>query len=425
MVVKVPLAANRATRREFLKLAGTAAAAAALASPLLAETVQGDRRAFEVSANLYAWDLHDEGVDRILDNLQEMAAINSVYLVGVMHPERRPFQEGEYAHNPVRKSWVAEDARCYWHPDRPRYGRVRPRLSDYAWLNQTDWLRVLADAARKRGLKVGVEFSHAMIDRARMEGEFADLAQRNLQGAITPEGQVKWLRPPCPNHPDTIALAAAMTADTVANHRADFVQSCIINYDSAPPEKGGGCFCEHCRNAAKAIGLDLGRVQEALLADPRAEPALTEWKNFRVETVGRFYATLRHTAHAINPSVDLRYNVHSPLLYSRYGIDPARLSAHVDSMRLTNYAEQEGTEAAMQSKKEWLAGMRQKVRPGFPLHDAVAMRLKATPDLVREGVRMVVDSGAAGVTASHYDCATFPLVRAVREGLAESGVKIS
>lgn len=123
-------------------------------------------------------------------------------------------------------------------------------------------------------------------------------------------------------------------------------------------------------------------MQRALLADPRAEPALSEWQSFRVETVGRFYAALRQTAHAINPAVDLRYNVHSPLLYSRYGIDPARLSAQVDSMRL-----------------------------------------KATPDLIREGVRMAVASGAAGVTASHYDCATFPLVRAVREGLAESGAR--
>lgn len=407
------------TRREFLKLAATAAA---LTPRRWARAAPPGPRPFEISANLYAWDLHDEGVDRILDNLQEMAGINSVYLVGVMHPERRPFQRGDYVHNPVRQSWTAEDARCYWHPDRSRYGRVLPRLSDYAWLNDTDWLQVLADAARKRGLKLGVEFSHALIDRQRMAGEFADLAQINLQGKVSPEGVIKWLQPPCTNHPDTIALAAGMTADMVAHHRVDFLQSCIINFDSAPPEKGGGCFCVHCQAAARAMGLDLARVQAALLADPHAAAALADWRDFRVGTVGSFYTTLRGVARALNPGVDVRFNVHSPLLYARYGIDPTRLAPHVDSMRLTNYAEQEGTSAAMDAKRAWLADMRQRVPATFPFHDAVSMRLRATPDLIREGVKLAVDSGAAGITASHYDCATFAMVRGIRAGLADAGL---
>jgi hypothetical protein len=415
----------QATRRDFLKLAGTAAAATVLAPGWWAESATPGPRAFEVSANLYAWDLHDEGVERVLDNLQEMAGINSVYLVGVMHPERRPFQEGDFPHNPVRQVWVAEDARCYWHPDRPRYGRVLPRVSDYAWLNQTDWLGVLAEAARPRGLKVGVEFSHALIDAARMAGEFVDLSQRNFHDQITPEGQIKWLRPPCPNHPATIELASGMVADVAANHGVDFVQSCIMSFDPAPPEKGGGCFCDHCRRAARETGLDLGKVQAALLADPQNEPALSEWKTFRENTVERFYAALHRTAHGINPAIDLRYNLHSPRIYAQYGINPTRLSPRVDSMRLTYYAEQEGTEAAMQAKKTWLAQFQPMVSPGFPLHTAVAMRLKATPDLIREGVKIAVDARVAGITASHYDGATFPLLRAVRQGLVETGAKVS
>jgi hypothetical protein len=412
------------SRRQFLTLASQTALATALAPRLWAQAPSPPSPPFEISANLYAWDIHDEGVDRILDNLQQMAAINSVYLVGVMHPERRPFQQGFYTHNPVRQTWTAEDARCYWHPDPSRYGRVRPRLSDNAWLNQTDWLRVLSDSARRRGLKVGVEFSHALIDRARMEGAFADLSQRNLQGGISQEGQIKWLRPPCTNHPDVIALAAGMAADVVANYRVDFVQSCVINFDSAPVEKGSGCFCEHCHRAAGEMGLDLGQIRAALIADPKAEPALSNWKAFRIGTVNKFNATLHATAHALNADVDLRFNVHSPLQYARYGIEPGSLSHHVDSMRLTNYAEQEGSEPAMAAKQVWLAGMREMVGPEFPLHDAVSMRLKARPDVIREGVRMAVTSGAAGITASHYDCATFDLVRAIREGLVESGVKV-
>lgn len=35
----------------------------------------------EISASPYAWDLADEGVERILDNLQEMTGANSTYLI--------------------------------------------------------------------------------------------------------------------------------------------------------------------------------------------------------------------------------------------------------------------------------------------------------------------------------------------------------
>jgi len=92
------------SRRFFLRLAGMTAAAAAAAP----------RPAFEVSASLYAWDLHDEGIEKILDHLQQMSAVDSVYLVALMHYERRPLTSPEFPHNPVRKMWQAEDSRAYW-----------------------------------------------------------------------------------------------------------------------------------------------------------------------------------------------------------------------------------------------------------------------------------------------------------------------
>lgn len=59
-------------RREFLKGAAAAAAATLLPLPLTAAGLTpriAGRREFEVSASLYAWDLHDEGIEQILDNL--------------------------------------------------------------------------------------------------------------------------------------------------------------------------------------------------------------------------------------------------------------------------------------------------------------------------------------------------------------------
>lgn len=400
------------------------AAAGAAIAPRAWGRVEAPRflkKRFEVSASLYAWDLHDEGVERVLDNLQEMAAVNSVYLIGIMHPEKRPFGDATYSHNPVRQTWQAEDARCYWHPDTKRYGRVKPRLSDHAWLNETDWLRVLVDAARQRGLKTGVEFSHALIDRARMEGELADLAQRDIHGNLAPIGYIKWLRPPCPNHPGTIEYAVALASDAVANYQLDYVQSCIMSFDPAPPELGGGCFCEHCQRVAPEFGLDLRKTQRALLADIKDPAALADWTTFRYASVARFYGRLHQATHALKPSVDLRYNLHSRNSPA-YGINIPRMRPNLDSIRLSDYTEQEGDPALMPRKRVLLAETKQQVESGFPILNALGVRLKATPELVREGVKIAVEGGAAGITLGHYDGATFPILRAVREELVSQKV---
>jgi len=60
------------SRRGFLKTAISAAACAGIEKSSAAT----GSRPFEVVASLYAWELHDEGVEHVLDNLQSMAQVN-------------------------------------------------------------------------------------------------------------------------------------------------------------------------------------------------------------------------------------------------------------------------------------------------------------------------------------------------------------
>src|SRR5262245_24859141 len=121
---------------------------------------------WEVSASTYPWDLHDEGVDTVLDNLQEMSNINSVYHIGLMHTERHPWPtDATFPHNPVRESYMTEDARAYWNPDPRNYGKMRPSRTNADFLKDVDWLDLMIAAARKRGLRTGFEISHSVIDR--------------------------------------------------------------------------------------------------------------------------------------------------------------------------------------------------------------------------------------------------------------------
>jgi len=106
----------------------------------------------EVAASLYAWDLHDEGTDQCIDNLIEHANVNSVYLVGIMHKEKRPLRELYYPHNSKRKFYIPEDSRVYYPMDENNFKNtpLKPIYSSVEWLKDVDWLDELIKSARKK-----------------------------------------------------------------------------------------------------------------------------------------------------------------------------------------------------------------------------------------------------------------------------------
>ena len=379
-------------------------------------------RRFEVEAALYAWDLHDEGVEQVLDNVQGMAAVNSVYIIGLMHPERRPETSATFPHNPVRPFWVAEDARANWFFDPKRYGRIKPRASDFAWLADTDWTRVFVDAARKRGLRVGFEFSHSLVDKQRVEGEFADLANRNIHGEITHVRD--WLRPVCPNHKDTREYAVAAYTEVVEKYQVDWVESAMVLMDEAvggSPARGGGCFCAACKQAAPGFGVDLEKIQAALLKDPAAQPELAQWLQFRYDSVDAFYKMLHAAVHKAKPGIVLRYNMHAKNPRD-WGVDIVQLKPQLDALRIQDYSEQTGQAAAMEGKRTWLTEERRSLGPEFNVVSGVAVRPRATPELIRQGVGIAVETKMNGIMLGFYDGADFATLRAIREGLAGAGL---
>ncbi len=392
------------SRRFFLQFAGMTAAAAAAPRP-----------AFEVSASLYAWDLHDEGVEKILDNLQQMAAVNSVYLIALMHYERRPLTSPEFTHNPVRKMWQAEDSRAYWLPDMKRYGRIKPRLSDFDWLNQTDWLQTLVEAARKRGLRTGVEISHTVIDGERAKGEFIDCVQRDINGRPIVFGPTY---PICPNSPDARQYVLNLFSDLAARYDVDYLQTCTLPFMRGGVEKGG-CFCENCVKAGKEFGFDLVKAKTVLKLNPTAQPELGQWREFRKESLARYYKVMHDGIHAIRRGAELRFNdcFNGPA----WDLDVKPLKPYLDSIRVCDYSEQTGDPARMKDKREWLTRERAAVGQDFPMVSAIAVRPKATPELIREGVKIAVECGMNGITLGHYDGAEFPMLRAIRDGLKATG----
>jgi len=404
------------TRRQFV----TAAAGSAVACLVGLPAAAIPRIPFEVSASLYAWDLHDEGVERVLDNVQEMAAVNSVYLIALMHYERRPLTSPRFPHNPARTMWQAEDSRVYWRPDMKRYGRIKPRLSDHDWLNQTDWLRVLVEAARKRGLKTGVELSHTVLDLQRAATECRDCIQRDING--DPRIIYGGSFPVCPNNPDARQYVLSLFSDLAANYDVDYLQTCLLPFMPGGSQKGG-CFCDACVRTAQAAGFDLEGARAGLKKDPAAEPALGSWRAFRYRSMAEFYRVMHEGVHGIRKA-DLRFNDCFES-HVDWGFDLGRMKPHLDSVRVMEYSEQRGDPAALNRKRQWLTRERQALGKDFPLLSAIAVRPKATPELIRAGVKIAIECGVDGITLGHYDGAEFPMLRAIRSGLGEAGVKVS
>ena len=204
---------------------------------------------FEVGTQIRAWTIKDEGMDYILDNMQSMCGINNLYMVVVMHAEHRPFQAPEFPHNPARDTWQAEDSRVTFFPDWERYGKVKPLLSDFDWIRETDWLQQMVDACRARGLAVGAEVSHYPIPKSIIK-EHPDWQQRKVDGSSWSSSRF------CPNNPEVREYLIALFGDLAANYDLDYIQTCQHLFDrNNAIDKGGTCFCRHCIAEAKEIRL--------------------------------------------------------------------------------------------------------------------------------------------------------------------------
>ncbi len=420
----------------------------------------------EIAASLYAWDLADETVARCLDNLQALAGVNSAYLVGMMHKEKRPLHARFYPHNPVRKYYAPEDSRAYWTPDPGRYGRIKPLTSERDFLAGTDWLDELIKDARSRGMKTGCEISHTVIDAAVAREQYPDILQRDVFGQVvgTFEAIEAQRALPCLNNPDVAEYLAALVTDLVSGHDIDFIQSCLVMFGSGYSRSNtvgggakaswnevlatttGGCFCDSCRDKAVAQGLDWDEIvrevqhlnlvytgrdlEEAhegqLLRESNyseaelllENAAFASWLAFRRRSIDDLFGLISKTAHDARPEIDFRYNTYMarPELA---GLNFRSAFQHVDSVRESDYSDQLGTAEGVAIKRSKLMKVRRAIDYDKPLLAALGVRPNATPEILRASVNAAVDAGCDGLSLGHYDGATMERLRAVAEGVAE------
>lgn len=416
----------------------------------------------EIAASLYPWDLADEGIDRIVDKLVEHSGVNSIYLVGVMHYEKRPLTSLFYTQNPVRKWYAPEDSRVYYNMDLNNFEKtkLKPQFSERDFLKNTDWLDVLTECARRRGLKTGAEISHTFYDTEKAMRETPDVLQKDIHGK--PLGNHF-----CCNNPDVKEYMRAIFYDTVKNHDIDFIQTCMMLFHAGTPVKTpwfmkddadpkfaallgvatGGCFCEHCREKAVKMGYDWERVmsdmtelERIVTASPYTNndvcmelqclmgsnlteagllmeyPGLYQFLEFRVKSITELMKEIYGGIKEAKPNVEFRYNN-----YMRFpelaGLDYRFAAPYLDSVRDSDYTEQREVVDDFEYKRNTLLKIRRGIGYDKPLLAAFAVRPNATEEILHRSIQALSTVGVDGFSLGHYDGSTNKLLRAVKDAM--------
>jgi len=379
---------------------------------------------FEVGTQIRAWTIKDEGMDTILDTMQQLCGINNLYMVVVMHAEHRPFQAPEFPHNPARDTWQAEDSRVTFFPDWDCYGTVKPLLSDVDWIRETDWLQLMVDACWARGLAVGAEVSHYPIPKSLIKSH-PDWQQRKIDGSSWSTSRF------CPNNPEVREYVVALFGDLAANYDLDYIQTCQHLFDrNNTISKKGTCFCRHCIAEAAKTGFDLEAAIPKLQANENSQPEKDNWLKFRRHSTTEFYRLISAEIKKVrqNPQCHLRYNDTYPYrgwVLEDVGMHLDDVSQHLGSLVHQDHEEQKGNpNETFGRRKAWLAKNRGLIGPDMPLICGIAPRIKATPELVKAGIKVALEHPARvnGLCLKHYDGASFGLMRAFKQGMIEAGV---
>ncbi len=429
----------------------------------------------EIAASLYPWDLADEGMEHIADELIERCKVNSLYLVGIMHYEKRPLTSLFYTHNSVRKFYLPENSRVYYRLDERNFKDtcLKPHYSEREFLRNIDWLDVLTKEARKRGVKAGIELSHTIYDTNIAYEQYPQMLQRNVKGNII-NGSQGLL---CSNNPDVHEYQRAMFYDSVKNHDVDFIQTCLLTFAQGNIIKApwfyntwmdincanlgallgianGGCFCDSCRAKAKEWGFDwelilrdmsvlyevanatAHRFQDSLMENNLTlgsnvteamllleYPGLAEFLKFRIRSITELFKDIYISVHEANPNIDFRYNnyVHFP---EYTGISFKDIAPYVDSVRDSDYTEQTGAKDDFRYKHNTLLKIRRGIGFNKKIIAALAVRPNATPEIIKRSVSVLGELGIDGFSLGHYDGSHIEHLDAFREAIDAIHCKI-
>jgi hypothetical protein len=256
------------TRRDFVQTTAAFAAVAAAPEVLISSAEAAEKRPAPKSIGIQvgAVSFVDEGVEPVLDILQQKAAVDTIYLTtftygrglagrqvpgqpfpdhGAQESDEKFFHGGNYAtpHPDFYRNTVLKETRAPDHGD-------------------LDIVTAVLPAAKKRGMKLFCSIED--VFRSDVPG-VKEVAEVDLQGRKT--GTL------CLFHPDVRAFWTALATDLSKSYDIDGIL--FFNERNGPLLNALGashsqsiassrvtCFCEHHQKAAREHGINFDRARE-------------------------------------------------------------------------------------------------------------------------------------------------------------------
>jgi hypothetical protein len=166
-----------------------------------------------------------------------------------------------------------------------------------------------------------------------------------------------------------------------------------------------------------------------LKKNKNAQPERDKWLELRRNSSTRLYRDICLAMKKVNPRCHIRLND----VYTwggrdtiRFGLDLDAVAPYLGSLVNQDHQEQKGrANEDFDLRKRWLIMNRGFIGPDMPLLSGIATRMKASPELIKAGIKVALDSPARvnGLAMKHYDGASFSLMRAFKQGMIDAGVQ--
>ncbi len=346
-------------RRTFIKSAGIMAMSMTMASRTRAKSAR------MVGMQIGAPSFVDEGIENCLDNLQELASVNTLFAMVFSYKQGlsgRPwppvdhglqqkgaaFQGGYYARiNPAyyRGTLFENDAQVLRAPDHGDF----------------DVLGDVLPAAKKRGMKTIAWVADQIDDSI---APFASMYEVDLNGAV--------LDQVCFNNPHYRSFLTAMINDCVHSYEIDGLLwrserwgalTHALRWDGKKKTEIP-CFCPHCLEKGKNAGIDTNRVRAGYQAlcqfvrQARSEirppqgyyaafwrillryPEILAWDMFWYDSLREIYKLVYDTAKNIRPELLVGSAIPHSLSFNpfyRAVVDLQELAKYNDFLKIIAY----------------------------------------------------------------------------------------
>ncbi|WFO75144.1 hypothetical protein J4526_08730 [Desulfurococcaceae archaeon MEX13E-LK6-19] len=394
---------------------------------------------------VHPWDIANIGVDEFLSDVKNLG-FNSVSMA-IRYVEEKQAYPGTSViyRNPVRKTFVSEEATVYWDLDERRYTELpeelRPRRSrDVGY----DVVKEFSERSRAQGIRC--VFWLPMLRWGSIVRANPDYGVKDVYESIA--GYKRYFV--CPNNPLIKKLIRLIVEDISVNYEFDELELDYIRFphplatikDPYILFSQLPCFCKDCRREAEKKGIDLNRIASKIkqlleatisvhektsvyctsndidcvesrywsfINDILGDEMLAKWIEFRCESIAEIVTIVRDTLKSYRQNTLLSADLVPPSRSWLVGQCYSVIGKLLDSAKIMLYTEP-FSESPNRIPYEIM-----KARQMLPGHVKIIAGLAAwppqTPETLARDIRLAIKTSVDGVYLYSYGWAPRAILR--------------